>query len=135
MKMKRLCAVAALPLLALAGAASAVEPVILSDVQLDRVTAGIAVAPEPEVVPVEPDVTPVAGLVLFKFDLIAVGSGCCGAASTQVIFSGATAPVATVASELSAVQHVVSQGTYTGVAITTALPTRIFRTLGPPPPN
>jgi hypothetical protein len=102
MKTKLLSAVAALPLLALAGAASATEPVTLNDVQMDAVSA--------------------AGLVLFKFDLIAVGAGCCGAASTQVIFNGTTAPVANVPSQLSNVVHVVSQGSFTGVAVTSALP-------------
>ena len=130
MNVKNLCAVAALPLLTLAGAASAIEPVNLSNVQLDRITAGIAVAPEPEVVPVEPAVPPIAGLVLFKFDLIAVGGGCCGTASTQVIFNGTTASVGAEPSALSAVQQVVSQGFYPGVAITA-----VIRISGKPMPN
>ncbi len=138
MNMKNLALFAALPLLALAGAASAGQPVALSDFQMDGITAGLTVAPGPEVVPapdpevapVDPDVTPVAGLVLFKFDLIAVGGGCCGAASTQVIFDGATAPVSAVTSELSNVLHVLSTGQFVGVAVTAALPTT-----GVPVPN
>lgn len=115
MKTKLLSAVAALPLLALAGAASATEPVTLNDVQMDAVSA--------------------AGLVLFKFDLIAVGAGCCGAASTQVIFNGTTQPVAAVKSELSNVVHVVSQGFFTGVAITNALPVPDLPPVVLPTPN
>ncbi len=112
MKTKLLSAVAALPLLALAGAASATEPVTLNDVQMDAVSA--------------------AGLVLFKFDLIAVGGN---AASTQVVFDGSSAPIATVASELSSVVHVLSTGEFIGVAVTSALPVPTPPIVELPTPN
>jgi hypothetical protein len=70
---------------------------------------------------------PTGALVLFKFDVVAVGNP----ATAQVVFNGGTASIGSAPAQIGGPVAVGSWGTFTGAAFA---PTNGCCTNGPPPP-